>query len=276
MSEHKPLPDARSTKPRAPKDVTHLSFSSVSTFLRCPRQWAYSYLEGLRRPPGVALIKGSAVDKAAAHNFRQKIDSHEDLPKNDVLEVAEDAFRQDVDRNGGVTEIVWDGTNQAKAIDSTISLTSIHMTMHAPYIQPVTVQEELRRQLPGGRDFLGFIDYVKDDGTIGDVKTGNRRMGQDAADSDLQPSAYGYLKGEPIAFEFARLIDTGTRRYEEVVETGRDERAIHWFEGLVEDVSLAIDAKAYPPNPNGWHCSPKFCGYWQRCMVEQRGPEFPE
>ena len=101
-------------------------------------------------------------------------------------------------------------------------------------------------------------------------------MGQDAADSDLQPSSYGFLINEPIAFEFARVIDTGTRRYEEVVTTGRDRRAIDWFSGLVDDVSRGINAAVFPPNPNGWHCSQKFCGYWNRCQLQNKPPEFPE
>lgn len=271
------LPDGHSKrKPRSPKDIDHLSFSSVSTYLRCPRQWAYSYLEQLRRRPGVALIKGGSVDKAAAHNLTQKVNSQTDLPTNDVLEVAEDAFRKAVDQEGGPSEIDWNGQNQARGLDSTIALTEIHMLHHAPRIQPACVQLELHRELPAGRDFMGFIDYVTTDSIVGDVKTGNKRMGQQAADSDLQPSAYAYLINEPIAFEFARVIDTGTRRYEEIVETGRDRKAIDWFSGLLADVERGIDAAVFPPNPNGWWCSQRFCGFWTRCQLENKPPEFPE
>jgi CRISPR/Cas system-associated exonuclease Cas4 (RecB family) len=271
------LPDGHTArKARRPQDVDHLSFSSVSTYLRCPRQWAYAYLENIRRRPGVALIKGGAVDKAASANLTQKLTSNTDLHVDEVKEMAEDAFRSAVDREGGASEIDWDGQNQARALDSTIGLTDVHMRHHAPRIQPAYVQLELHRDLPDGRDFVGHIDYVTTDSVVGDVKTGSRRMGQDAADSDLQPSAYGFLINEPIAFEFARVIDTGTRRYEEVVTTGRDRRAIDWFSGLVDDVSRGINAAVFPPNPNGWHCSQKFCGYWNRCQLQNKPPEFPE
>lgn len=273
----KELPIAHSKrKPRSPKEVDHLSFSSVSTYLRCPRQWAYSYLEQLRRRPGVALIKGGAVDKAASHNLTQKLDTQTDLHTNDVLEVAEDAFRKQVDQEGGPGEIDWDNGNQARALDSTIGLTELHMRHHAPRIQPAYVQLELHRELPTGRDFVGHLDYVTTASVVGDVKTGSKRLGQETADSDLQPHAYAFLINEPIAFEFARVIDTGSRRYEEVVETGRDRRAIDWFAGLVSDVERGIDAAVFPPNPNGWWCSRKFCGFYDRCMNENRPPEFPE
>lgn len=270
-------PDAVSRRlPRSPRDVDHLSFSSVSTYLRCPRQWAYSYLEQLRRRPGVALIKGASVDVAASHNLRQKIDSRQDLPRTDVLEFAEDTFRTRVDEEGGASEIDWDGGNQARALDSTIGMVDVHMRHHAPRIEPRFVQLELHRDLPSGRDFVGHLDYVTTGGTVGDIKTGSKRMGQQSADTDLQPSAYAFLHGEPIAFEFARVIDTGTRRYEEIVETSRDATAITWFGGMVADVEKGIDAGVFPPSPGGWHCAPKYCSFWTRCMVENRPPEFPE
>ncbi|MCX7618914.1 PD-(D/E)XK nuclease family protein [Tepidiforma sp.] len=262
-------------EPRPAAAVDHLSFSSISTYLRCPRQWAYAYLEGLRRRPTGALIRGEAVDRGAARNLSQKIESRRDLPVGDILETTEDAFRRAVDREGGPSEVDWEGANQARLLDSSIELARIHAYEHAPHIDPAAVQLELKRALPSGREFVGYLDYVQRDGRVGDIKTGSKRMGQEAADRDLQPSAYAYLVGEPIRFEFARLIDTGTRRGEEIVTTERDAGAITWFEQLASEVDRAIAAEVFPPNPNGWHCSPRYCGFWTRCMVQHRPPEFP-
>ena len=261
------LPDGytKPQYPRTPDAVDHLSHSSISTFLRCPRQWAFAYLEGLRRPPGVALIKGSAVDAGLTHNLRQKVESHIDLPTVDVLEATEMAFRADVDRNGGQSEIQWDGSNFARGLDSAIDLTALHMDHHAPHIQPTEVQLELHRTLPDGRDFVGHLDFVTAAG-VGDWKTGGKKMGQSAADSDRQPDAYAYLLDTPIDFTFWRAIDTGTRLSTEVVSTHRDQSQINWFEGQAVDVSTAINAGVFPPNTSGWHCSPKFCGFFQLCM----------
>ena len=258
---------------RTPDQVTHLSHSSIATFMRCPRQWAYSYLEGLRRPPGVALIKGSALDKAATFNLDQKRVTKRDLHKDDVLEVAEDAFRKDVDNNGGQSEIDWEGTNFARALDSAIGLTDIHMTYHAPLIQPREVQLEVHRLItPKGRDFVGFIDFVEEDGTLGDVKSGSRRMPAGDADTDQQASAYAWLVGEPIAFRYWRAIDTGSKKTHEVVETGRDQVAIDWFAGKAADVSAAIDAGVFPPNDQGWWCDKRWCGFYRMCH-EGRKPQ---
>lgn len=253
-------------RPRTPDQVTHLSHSSISTYLRCPRQWAYAYLEGLKKPPAAALIKGKAVDDGLSFNLRQKVDSREDLPMDDVLHVTESAFRDEVDKQGGRDEVNWEGASFASALDSAIGMTELHMTEHAPLIQPTEVQLELHRELPDGRDFIGFLDFVNEDGAVCDWKTGKKRMGQGAADTDLQPHAYAYLMGEPITFFFYRAVDTGKSQASEVLVTTRSEEQSAWYETAAADVSAAIDAGIYPPNPNGWHCSKSFCGYYELCM----------
>jgi hypothetical protein len=264
------------TYPRRPQDIDHLSHSSVSTFLRCPRQWAFLYLEGVPRRTTSSLIRGTAVDRAAAHNLSQKIETHDDLPIGEVLEVAEDAFRIAVDEAGGRDEVDWEGSNQARSLDSAIELTRIHMHCHAPLIQPAAVQLRVSRELPSGREFVGFIDYVTVHDVVGDIKTGARRMGQDAADTDLQPTAYAFALGYPVEFEFARLIDTGSKRAEEVIRTRRDESHVGWYASVVGDVERAIDAGIFPANPTGWWCSAKACPAWVPCMVEHRLPHIPD
>lgn len=254
--------------------IDHLSHSSVALYLRCPRQWAYRYLEGLPTRRTYSLLRGSAVDHAATVNLQQKVDTHRDLPISVVAEAAEDAFVRAVDQAGGRSEVEWEGQSYPRALDSTIQLTRVHMAQHAPYIQPVAVQERIVRELPSGRTFVGILDYRTAD-VVGDVKTGARRMGQEAADTDLQPSAYAFLLGSPIQFEFARLIDTGTKQYDELVTTRRDERAISWYERLVTEVEQGIDRAVFPPNPQGWWCSERACPFWIRCQVEQRPPEVP-
>lgn len=260
---------------RSPQDVDHLSHSSVSLYLRCARAWAYQYLEELPRSrPSMSLLRGTAVDRAATANLRQKIDSHEDLPVSDVCGMAEDELVVAVEGAGGASQVDWEGGNLARAKDSTIALTQLHMRAHAPSIQPSYVQLELHRPLRGGRDFVGHLDFVEDDAVVHDIKTGSRRMGQAAADKDLQASAYAYLAGFDIAFTYWRLVDSGQRRYDEVITTTRSAGQAAWYGEAAQAVSDAIDREAFPPNPTTWMCSERRCAFWQRCQVEQRPPEY--
>lgn len=258
------------SRPRTPDQVTHLSHSSISTYLRCPRQWAYAYLEGLKKPPAAALIKGKAVDDGLTYNLRQKVKSREDLPVFDVLAMTEESFRKEVDRQGGKSEVDWESATFASALDSAIEMTATHMEEHAPLIQPLHVQYEAHRELEDGRDFVGYFDFITEDGIVGDWKTGKKRMGQSAADSDLQPSAYAFLSEGPITFAFYRAIDTGKSQSSEILITARSEADRAWYGQAAADVSAAIDAGIYPPNPNGWHCSKSFCGYWDLCKANRK------
>lgn len=255
--------------------LDHLSHSSISMYMRCPRQWGYVYAEGLRRPPGGALIRGRAVDDAATHNFEQKIESTEDLPAEEVLEVAEVAFHKAVDESGGGAEVDWGSytPNQAKTLDSTIALTRRHLEKHAPLLQPAAVQKRLEMPIPGStRSLVGIIDLLDVDGRVIDIKTGSRKMSAGDAESDMQATSYGLLMGRPIDFVFARVIDTGKNISDELVPTSRTPRQADWFKTQIMEVNHAIDVGAFPPNPNGWHCSPKFCGFWERCQVNNQPP----
>ena len=66
----------------------HLSPTQLGMYLRCGEQYRRRYIEKEIVPPGIALIKGGSVHKAAETNFRQKIESREDLPIKDIREAA--------------------------------------------------------------------------------------------------------------------------------------------------------------------------------------------
>ena len=250
--------------------LSHLSHTQISMFMRCSRQYYFRYILGIKSPPGAALIRGSSVDQAATYNLAQKMDTGIDLPTEEVLEVAAQSFDEAIDRAGGESEVDWRDDDPGSLKDSSIGLTALHMRVHAPLIQPTGVQVELHREVQDGIDFVGFLDFETSPTDVGDVKTGGRSMGQDSADTDMQPSAYAYLKGHAIDFGFYRLIDTGKTKKAEIVQTDRTRAQIDWYEGAVKDVANAILAGNFPPNPTSNLCSKKFCGYWNRCGLGKK------
>jgi hypothetical protein len=140
----------------------------------------------------------------------------------------------------------------------------------APKIRPEAVQVERHVTLPSGRDFIGYYDWMGQfDGrvAIGDNKTARRRMSQEQADKNLQPTAYAYLAGAPITFVFARAIDTGASSYSEAVVTTRSAEEIAWYGDLALEVEKAMVANVYPVNPSSNLCSKSYCTYWGVCPV---------
>jgi len=55
------------------------------------------------------------------------------------------------------------------------------------------------------------------------------------------------------------------------LHTSRTNGDCRWLLNLIEQAGKAIASGIFYPNPNGWHCSPRYCGYWDRCMGRKDG-----
>src|SRR5437879_6191865 len=88
--------------------IDHLSASSFGMWSRCPEQWRRRYVLGQKESPGAALVIGSGFHFAQEHNFRQKIESFVDLPAEEVAEAFHHGWERELEKYGGVNEVVWD------------------------------------------------------------------------------------------------------------------------------------------------------------------------
>lgn len=253
-------------------ELRRFSHSLIDTFLDCPRKAMYRYVEGVESPLTPALLKGKASDQSWNAALAAKI-AGDVIPTEDILERTEVEFRAAV-KEVGLSSIDWDGETDPKAaarsaLESALTLSRIWANELYPEIEPTAVQVELTRELPSGRQFIGFLDYegvVEGLPAIGDNKTGKKRMAKGEASKALQPYAYAWLKDEPISFVFSRAIDTGASRYSEFVWTARSDADNAWYGELVATVERSFEAGIFPPNPRSNMCSPKWCPYFERCQ----------
>lgn len=250
--------------------LRRFSHSLVEDFLRCPRHAYERYIEHSPEPKGAALIKGSACDHAWNQSLTERIEKGEHARLEDLLEITEQAFRDDVSDSGGVSECDWGDSSPRAELDSALRMTKAWRNQLAPDIVPTAVQVEYHRPLATGRDFIGFVDYEGSvDGALcsADNKTSRRRMAADDAEKALQPTAYAYLKNEPIDFAFTRVIDTGKSVSTETVWTSRNERDIEGYREILNQVETAWEIGLFPPNPTSTFCGPNRCAFWARCPV---------
>ena len=93
---------AADTEVKTPQDKKrpHISPSQISMYSRCGEQFRRRYLAKDIVPPGVALIKGSAVHKGIETNNEQKMESWADLPKDDIVEAAVSTVKEKVKNEG--------------------------------------------------------------------------------------------------------------------------------------------------------------------------------
>lgn len=244
-----------------------LSNSSISMYLRCPAQYYFRYVLNYVIPPKVVLIKGSAVHKGQEINYKQKIDSHEDLKTSDVMEVVADEFTKLVSD----VEVAPD-EDVGKELDEAVGMGKAYHEEIAKTVQPLAVEQEIRIQ---HNDFTlqGYIDVIEEGGIIRDTKTKTRLPEQSEVDKDLQLSAYAYLYRSALEVKEKGIrLDCILRGGKKVkpstntITTYRDDSDVERYRKIAEKVHEAIRNEMFYPNHHeGWVCSPAYCGYWKEC-----------
>lgn len=177
--------------------VAHLSASQLNMLQRCPRQYQCRYVLGLKEAPGAAKVLGSAFHGAQEHNWRQKIETHEDVPVAEVVEFFHDkAWPDAVEGAGGEAEIKWDGAPEETRATGA-AMTAVYREAVAPRVQPTAVERELRLDIGLPVPLLGYIDVETAGPTI-DTKTSRAKRTTPKADWRLQGRVYRLLRPAPV------------------------------------------------------------------------------
>jgi len=243
--------------------LDHVSHSQINMWLRCPKSWEYRYVKGLKIPPSGALVEGGCYHKALEVNFKQKITTQADLPIPDCLDAFSDAWNTRVSDEEFVD---WGNRSSGFYKDEGMSLVGEYMSSTSPSVQPLKVEEAALGEVAGVK-FICFPDMVDVKKIVIDHKTSSRAYNQDEVDKDLQASAEAFALGRPIAFENHVAVKAKIPRIQ-IVRSYRLRADIEWWEDLAVQVVTHMKTGVAPPNPNGWHCSPKFCGFWEICRGE--------
>lgn len=250
--------------------IDHLSHSQVNMLLRCGRQYEFRYVDGLKVPPAGALMLGRVWHKAIEHNYGQKVDSHEDLPVDDQREFFAARWDTEIEDEGGTAAVNWEDKKPGEYKDQGVALTALHQAELAPLVQPQLVEARFRVEFADVPDLVGVIDVVDEAGVVIDNKSAARSPNQDDVDRDIQLTAYalGYYTtldaAEQVALRLDVAVKTKTPKAARV-ETVRTPDEMEWYLGLVRNAGALIQAGHFVPNPTGWWCSERFCGYWSRC-----------
>jgi len=249
-------------------DKKHLSATQLNMFLRCPQQYYYRYLEGLKIRPSGAMVQGRAWHKALEANYEQKIESDTDLPLSDMQDIFADQFDEGVEKE----EIAFqENENPGKLKDQGVTIVETHHKVIAPDVHPVMVEQEFRVSL--GDDFpydlLGYWDLVDRDNVIIDNKAYSKTPSQGDLDKDIQLTVYslGFRTSQNRIEKELRLDAVIKNKTPKAVQlkTSRTNNDCKWLLGLIEKVAEAVQSGLFYPNPLGWSCSPKYCGYYDKC-----------
>jgi putative RecB family exonuclease len=261
----------------------HLSYSQLNTFLTCPLRYRFQYVEG--RPPqhlSSSLLLGSAIHSALADYFFAQLETGEPATPERLLGFFHDDLRQRLASATAPVLFQSDAGDADGLRRQGEALLRAFLADPGPSsLQVVAVELPLSTGLhddqgkPTGIQLLGVIDLLLRD-ELGrlialDHKTAKNPISQDAADSDLQLSAYAELlrrcgtlgADETLCCGFHVLRKLKTPKIERVM-TRRQPSDGRRFCRLAGAVLAAIEAQACYPCP-GWACGD--CPYQQACRL---------
>lgn len=251
--------------------IGHLSVSQINMFLRCPQQYAFRYLHGLKVPPRSALTLGASFHKSTSVNYRQKYQSKVDLPLGDVL----DTFSTVFDDMAKETE--WqEGENSGEVKDSGIAALSKYQQAIAPQVQPVEVEQRFNMSFKNRAwNFVGIVDLLDEEGIVIETKTTSRTPAEAKVEHVLQITAYctGHRARTKTKEKGARIDYAIAKKSPDVVSypVNVEKSDIEYFLTLMDRVAKGIKNEIWIPNRMQMLCSRKWCGFFRECEKANGG-----
>lgn len=255
--------------------MDHISYTQLSMVLRCGEQYYRRYLKGEILPPSGSLIRGRSCHKAEEMNFRQKINSLNDLAIEEIKDFFSDQWEE------SKFEIAWtpeelNGESpkkaEAKYKDSGISLITAYHTEIAPQTQPIDVEKKFVVKFKGGYpDLQGIIDRIDTNGIVIDLKFQAKSPTSDDIAKDIQMTAYDLGFRHTFGYKPAKLkkeYSIATKTAKTIIQETlpRDDETLTRFLYRLEKAMEVVEKGVFQPAPIGaWWCDPRYCGYYQTC-----------
>lgn len=262
-----------------PKPALH--YSILSMLSKCGMQAYYRYVQGIKAPPGVALVIGTAVHKATEKDLVAKMTTGKLLSDEEVATHAAEALDATWLGEGCVLDAEDKARGEkvvrAEAKDDAVALAGVYHRELAPKLAPVAVERKMRLVLDGFPfDLEGAIDVETAD-TIRDRKTTSKSPSGNEAAGHPQLETYTMMQsvidGTPpkrMALDFLVKLKTPKAVVVEAPPPAD-------FEAIKKRIELAANVfdkgtfyPVDPTGPNAWVCTKKWCGYFSRCPFGER------
>lgn len=252
-------------------ELNHLSYSSISTWLICPRSWKYKYIEKVPTPTSASLIFGSAIHDAV----EKYIEARSSGQSTPLKQLWPTAWNTQLENS---QSIAWDDNTPeslyneglrmlcapdiVKAIDNLTCL----VDEHGPYIE-----RKIELRVPDVPiPVIGFIDMIDTHGIPTDFKTSSKSWTMDKAQGEIQPLFYlaaltqSCVNDHQLKFRHVVFVRTKAPQIQ-VIESQFTFNDIFWLLEMIAKVWAAISENHFPCNPLAWCCSEKWCAYWSHC-----------
>lgn len=265
--EHEPAAE----KPKKP----HVSPAQLDLSTKCGEAYRRRYLENEKIPPGIAALQGTGVHGGAEANFRQKLETHQDLPASQIVEAAVASFEAEQAR-GGVALSEEEAARGAtivlgEAKDMVARMASFHAEVQAPDYQPALLEERIRIVLPEAtHDIVGVLDLLDSQHRVADFKTAAKRKNQAEVDQSVALTSYSAFAkiatGKAATEVRLDVIVKNKKLARQIITSDRSGPDYRVLANRTNALLAALKSGVFvPAYPGAWWCSPRWCGYWSTC-----------
>lgn len=242
--------------------IDHLSYSSISTYLLCPRSWKFHYVDKIETLTSPAQVFGSA--------FHNAIEAHL-TTRAPIIDLWHAAWAEQVKKEWAID---WEAADTPEALynDGVRMFSHPEVVDTLARIKPRAIETKVELYVPDVPvPIIGYVDLIEQDGVLADIKTSSKSWSEDRARTEMQPVFYlaarqqaGSLANLGLKFRHYVFVKTKTPKIQ-VFETTRSLADLFWLMDMIGDVWRGIEREVFPPNPGTWKCSPQWCGHWIRC-----------
>lgn len=255
----------------------HISISQINTYLKCGEKYRLQYIEGIKQPPNMVMIKGIVFHKVAETNNLQKKVTKTDLCTYEMKEIASNHL--DLSLSGEVMYKKKEKENVSKtkgeAKDSLIHAVE-QLAINTKDVMPIETESEYNIKIPGiEKPLKAIIDCITDDNRVIDYKVTGKPKTQLEADVDIQLMAYALIyrvnygvfpKTQFHNYTAKHTIKDGHQTIFNELTTMHDENTITPLINTLKAVTEAIEKGIFLPAAKGaWDCSPTACMHYHSC-----------
>jgi len=242
-----------------------LSYSQVSTWLRCPRLYRYRYVDKAEpEKVGMALLLGSAVHDAIGAEAQRRLEGGEG-----GLDYALRSFREMLLVKVEHPEAPVDLGEKSLIEHMEVGEGLIRAYFdHGPVDQLLAVEKEFELDIGEGLKLAGVIDFVVqgvDGPEVVELKTAARSWSELQAKLSMQGSIYSMALGgkEPAPVTYRVLVKNKTPKVQEFRLGTEEGTGVQTLDTLRE-VAGGIEAGCFPRNCSVQTCSG--CAYFKQCQ----------
>jgi hypothetical protein len=242
-----------------------LSPSQVRCFFECPARWWFKYGLQLPERKNSSLALGLAVHQALEVNFREKLETREDLETTGVVIVFREAWMEQVPH----TEFA-SGESQGDLRRLGERLVAKYMDEVAPTVEPAAVELDVQGEISGVA-VRGRVDVLDVEGRLIDFKTASRRPSYVSPDYAFQLATYRQITpGASGEVRIDSLVKTQTVQIVQQAYTGSDNTSRFPWPSAPSDTGPEWPGYPAPPRQS-MLCSQKHCSFWKHCEEEFGG-----